>query len=80
MLIKCPECKKEISDTAVSCPNCGWVLTKMPVREPPNVMAEMLARLRKNVPKCPTCGSTKCEKISLPIFNTYWCKNCGAAW
>lgn len=23
-LIKCPECKKEISDKAVSCPNCGY--------------------------------------------------------
>ncbi len=22
-LIKCPECQKEISDKAVSCPNCG---------------------------------------------------------
>ena len=24
MLIKCPECKKEISDKAKSCPNCGY--------------------------------------------------------
>lgn len=23
-LIKCPECGKEISDTAKSCPNCGY--------------------------------------------------------
>jgi len=26
-LIKCPECKKEISDTAASCPNCGCPIT-----------------------------------------------------
>lgn len=26
-LIKCPECQKEISDTAPSCPNCGYVLS-----------------------------------------------------
>lgn len=26
MLINCPECKKEISDTAPSCPNCGYIL------------------------------------------------------
>lgn len=25
-LITCPECKKEISDTAISCPSCGFVL------------------------------------------------------
>ena len=25
-LIKCPECGKEISDTAKSCPNCGYSL------------------------------------------------------
>ena len=23
-MIKCPECGKEISDTARSCPDCGW--------------------------------------------------------
>lgn len=23
-LIKCPECRKEVSDSAVSCPNCGY--------------------------------------------------------
>ena len=27
-LIKCEECGKEISDTAKSCPNCGFVLSK----------------------------------------------------
>ena len=25
-LIKCPECGKEISDTAKSCPNCGYMI------------------------------------------------------
>ena len=27
-LIKCPECGKEISDTAKQCPNCGHPLTQ----------------------------------------------------
>lgn len=26
-LITCPECKKQISDSASSCPNCGYQLT-----------------------------------------------------
>jgi hypothetical protein len=25
-LINCPECKKEISDKAASCPHCGFIL------------------------------------------------------
>ena len=25
-LIKCPECKKEVSDKAITCPNCGFEL------------------------------------------------------
>ena len=28
-LIKCPECSKEISDKANSCPNCGCPLTDL---------------------------------------------------
>lgn len=27
MLIHCPECSREISDSAASCPNCGYALT-----------------------------------------------------
>lgn len=29
-LIKCPECGKEISDTATTCPNCGYPLRVQP--------------------------------------------------
>lgn len=27
-LIKCPECRKDISDMASSCPSCGYELKK----------------------------------------------------
>lgn len=30
-LINCPECGKEISDTAVSCPHCGYGINRTPV-------------------------------------------------
>ena len=30
-IIQCPECKKEISDSAPSCPSCGYVLNPAPV-------------------------------------------------
>lgn len=50
---------------------------------------------QKNVPKCPICGSTNVEKISIgkkavggamfgvlssDIRNTMHCNNCGAKW
>jgi uncharacterized Zn finger protein (UPF0148 family) len=28
MLIQCPECSREVSDNAASCPNCGYALTE----------------------------------------------------
>lgn len=34
-LIKCPECNKEISDTAKRCPNCGY---KFPTNAKKNIM------------------------------------------
>jgi len=27
-LVECPECKKEVSDSAYKCPNCNYVLNK----------------------------------------------------
>ena len=27
-LVQCPECGKEISDQAISCPNCGYTMRK----------------------------------------------------
>jgi hypothetical protein len=32
-LITCPECKKQISDTTDSCPNCGYKLTPGKINE-----------------------------------------------
>ncbi|MBO5023092.1 MAG: zinc ribbon domain-containing protein [Clostridia bacterium] len=49
-LIKCPECNKEISDKAGSCPNCGYPISKLikgdTVRiKMPNNVVEGLLRL-----------------------------------
>lgn len=33
-MIKCPECGKDISDKAVSCPNCGYPLPVQPQQQP----------------------------------------------
>jgi len=34
MLIKCPECEREVSDSAPSCPSCGFPLQKQALVEP----------------------------------------------
>ncbi len=36
-LINCPECSKQISDKAVSCPNCGYPLNATSFQETQNV-------------------------------------------
>ena len=35
MLIKCPECGHDVSDKAISCPNCGMPLSLAKSKEPP---------------------------------------------
>lgn len=50
-LIKCPECEKEISDKAVSCPNCGYpikdyVLTNPEIEE---IMKKERAHMAKEM-------------------------------
>lgn len=44
-LIQCPECKKNISETAVNCPKCGWHLTPEQVSK---IKGNQEARRKKN--------------------------------
>ena len=41
-LINCPECNKEISDKAKSCPNCGLPLRELEVEHDRNEHEELL--------------------------------------
>ena len=38
-LVNCPECKKEVSDTAVTCPHCGYQLKETPILRSPALAA-----------------------------------------
>ncbi len=40
MLIKCPECARDVSDSAPSCPNCGYVLAAAAAAAPPKPAPE----------------------------------------
>lgn len=52
-LINCPECGKEISDKAVSCPHCGNPMNQ-PVNKPTTA-----APKNEDLMKCPKCYSTQ---------------------
>lgn len=62
-MIKCPECGKEISENATSCPNCGNPVKK--VQTPPSTPnfqgpVKMCKKCKEFMPKnykiCPKCG------------------------
>lgn len=49
-LIECPECKKMISDTASSCPNCGYTLVSQKANtNEPNIEPIELGEMKKDV-------------------------------
>ena len=63
-LIKCPECKKKISDTVVSCPNCGYELKEEDKIEKKNI-----------VPKIFICILTLVVISSGCLFSYKWYEN-----
>lgn len=57
-LINCPECGKEISEQAATCPHCGITLKQAPV-QPINVNMSSGPSV-----KCPKCHSSNLQAIS----------------
>lgn len=55
MLIKCPECGKEVSDKAVNCIHCGYPL--QPVQTPQKVTMTPPPVKRAAVKRCSKCGA-----------------------
>lgn len=56
-LIKCPECGKEVSDKACSCPNCGYPISTQPVEQAKAGNAENEENEEELI-FCPKCLST----------------------
>jgi len=67
MMVKCPECVKEVSDTATSCPHCGYT----PPTEPANVL--WYSRDRRPCWPTPTATTT-----SVAVPHPEKCERCGA--
>lgn len=59
-LIACPECKKKISDTAGSCPNCGYQLTP-----------DKLAEIKKKEQQAQKNLGIGCLSIIVIVFVIY---------
>lgn len=55
-LINCPECGKEISDKAASCPNCGCPNQS---QNKPIVADQVSLPKNDDIMKCPKCNSTQ---------------------
>lgn len=60
-LIKCPECKKKISDTVIYCPKCGFSIASYPYPIP-------IKGIKKNTKKRIFIYSIICVVIALIIF------------
>ena len=45
-LINCPECGKQVSTAAQSCPSCGYPIAKQAAQEPPPKSDVLLAEVR----------------------------------
>ena len=65
MLVKCPECGKEVSDKAASCPNCGCPISEIILSK------EQTSENAKDDSKpknCPKCGN--------PLNERGFCETC----
>lgn len=63
-LIKCPECNKEISDKATSCPMCGYPIGK----ENNKLLTKTASTIGMNI--CPKCGNFIIAKQKCPDCGT----------
>ena len=64
-LIACPECRKQVSSKAISCPNCGLKLNLTPVEQG---MAAAAAQARREERGCCLVGVVKLVVILVLLF------------
>ena len=64
MLIKCPECLKEISDKAAACPHCGAPAELWEEKQEDGIFPKDWD-FGRGMPKCPVCGSYSVQKLGV---------------
>lgn len=55
-LIKCPECGREVSDSAIVCPGCGYPIQQRKENNLDNICPECGNLLGNDKSKCSKCG------------------------
>lgn len=55
-LINCPECGKQVSDTAPKCPNCGFPIKSALNKVVPSMCPECGMKVDSMLSTCPNCG------------------------
>lgn len=106
--IECPKCGEQIDDSVRACPHCGFnKISGYLLQIEKNKKSKYIdytsfhnnipikSNNTKNTPKCPTCGSTNIETISLgkkavggalfgifssDVRKSMHCKQCGYKW
>ena len=75
-LVKCPDCGKEISDSAESCPNCGRPMST--VMKCPNCKSSDVEKISA----ASKAGSVLMWGVFAAgkVAKTYQCKKCGYKW
>ena len=73
MLIACPECGKQVSDQAVSCPHCGYVLKKK--KERPLIM-----EYDKKIMRAKTAKDALSIEVADDMFGDLLVSNDGRVW
>ena len=69
-LINCPECGKEISDSAPTCPHCGYLMSEKPPYAPrPTEIGELRKKVAAGVGN--TIFGIVCILISIPFIGVF---------
>ena len=73
MLIKCPECGREISDKADNCPNCGYPISKAKMQLPVNQIPRPQVNAINAIPQKPKMSGLGIAALILCVLGcTFW--------
>lgn len=82
MLVTCPECAREISDRAQTCPGCGFPIAEEMAARAAARIADRDQRKHVGETDCPKCEARGFRNIDMideldkPVKGFAWCDRC----